>query len=184
MSLTMALLGLLAAEPASGYQLAREFERDLGRYAWHAGHSGIYPELIRMTERGLVEVTGEGARNSRTYAVTALGRAELQAWLLAPPTGGKVRNEHVLRVFLLDALEPADGLRMLRRIAEDATCRIEELRRIRERHDRDVPEGRDALGQLAAEFGLRQFEALHSWTLWAAERLMRRQEQGGGPVSE
>lgn len=47
-SLRYALLGLLAEEPASGYDLTKKFERMLQRYAWHAQHSQIYPELNRM----------------------------------------------------------------------------------------------------------------------------------------
>src|SRR5918993_922045 len=74
MSLPHALLGLLAVRPRSGYELTKAFEGDLGRYAWQAGHTSIYPELGRLAEQGLVEVTHEGARGSRTYAVTEGGR--------------------------------------------------------------------------------------------------------------
>src|SRR3954469_14449681 len=76
MSLPHALLGLLAVQPASGYELTKEFERELGRYAWQAGHTSVYPELTRLAERGLVEVTDAGPRGRRTYAITADGRAE------------------------------------------------------------------------------------------------------------
>ncbi|MFD3589489.1 PadR family transcriptional regulator [Streptomyces sp. NPDC058683] len=174
MSLRMALLGLLAAEPASGYELTKEFEQDLGRYAWRAGHTGIYPELNRMAEDGLVEVTHEGARNSRTYALTPEGREELRSWLMEPAGQGKVRNEAVLRMFLLDALEPADALIVLNRMVDDSMQKITELRGIRQKHEDSPPTGRDALGELAAEYGLRQYEATHSWTVWAIERLSRR----------
>src|SRR3954467_9202554 len=73
-SLPHALLGLLAVEPRSGYELTKAFEADLGRYAWQAGHTSIYPELNRLAGEGLLEVTHEGARGSRTHAGTARGR--------------------------------------------------------------------------------------------------------------
>src|SRR5919108_6155342 len=99
MSLPYALLGLLAVKPRSGYELTKEFEGYLGRYAWQAGHTSIYPELGKLAERGLVEVTHEGPRGSRTYALTPAGREELRTWLLEPPAKtGKVRNEQVLRM--------------------------------------------------------------------------------------
>src|SRR6476646_1767123 len=108
MSLSHALLGLLAVAPASGYELTKEFERDLGRYAWQAGHTSIYPELGKLAARGLVHVTHEGARGAKTYDITQAGRGELRSWLLRPPSSGAtVRNEQVLRMFLLSALEPA-----------------------------------------------------------------------------
>ena len=46
MSLRHALLGLLAVQPATGYELAQKFDASLGT-AWHASHSQIYPELAR-----------------------------------------------------------------------------------------------------------------------------------------
>ena len=171
MSLTHALLGLLAVRPSSGYELTKSFEGDLGRYAWQAGHTSIYPELNRLAERGLVEVTHEGARGSRTYAVTPEGRAELREWLFARPRAGRVRNEQVLRMFLISALDPKDALILLRGIAEHTREGAEELRRIRVEND-DVPfTSPEGFGLLAAEFGVRQYDAVHSWAVWAIERL-------------
>ncbi|WP_433555264.1 PadR family transcriptional regulator [Pseudonocardia xinjiangensis] len=172
MSLSHALLGLLAVEPASGYALTKSFEASLGRWAWHAGHTSIYPELNRLAERGLVEVTAEGARGSRTYAVTAAGREELRSWLLRPPQqSGKVRNEEVLRMFLLSALDPGDARVVLAHIAENTAAGAAELREVRAAHAGGSFTGPEGFGQLAAEFGLRQYQAVHEWALWAIEQL-------------
>jgi PadR family transcriptional regulator AphA len=175
MSLPHALLGLLSVQPRSGYELTKSFERDLGRYAWQAGHTSIYPELNRLAEAGQVEVTHEGARGARTYAVTPAGREELRTWLLTPPTQAKVRNEQVLRMFLLSALEPADALVVLRRIAEATDQGVTELRKVREEHGDAPMTGAEGFGQLAAEFGLRQYAAVHDWAQWAIDRLEREQ---------
>ncbi|MFD8780139.1 PadR family transcriptional regulator [Streptomyces sp. NPDC059349] len=174
MSLTQALLGLLAVEPASGYELTKEFEGDLGQWAWQAGHTSVYPELVRMAERGLVEVTEEGPRGRKTYEVTAEGREELRAWLQAPWGQGVVRNEQVLRMFLLEALEPEEAATALRGVIEYAERNVSTLREHRARREAEPPDGRDALGQLAAEFGLRQYQAMHDWALWALDHLSRR----------
>jgi DNA-binding PadR family transcriptional regulator len=172
MSLTHALLGLLAVQPRTGYELTKAFEGDLGRYAWQAGHTSIYPELGKLAERGLVEVTHEGARGSRTYAVTDEGRAELRSWLLAQPAErAKVRNEQVLRMFLLSALDPADAVQVLHRIAATTGEQAAVLRRVRDDAGQLVPTGPEGFGQLAAEFGLRQYEAVHEWARWAIDQL-------------
>jgi PadR family transcriptional regulator, regulatory protein AphA len=173
MSLSHALLGLLAVRPRSGYELTKAFETDLGRYAWQAGHTSIYPELNRMADAGLVEVTHEGARGARTYAVTASGRAELRTWLLSPPTQVKVRNEAVLRMFMISALEPADALAVLERIAESTARQAETLRAVREDYSEGPLTGEDGFGQLAAEYGLRQYEATRDWARWAIERVSK-----------
>jgi DNA-binding PadR family transcriptional regulator len=185
MSLAHALLGLLAVQPRSGYELTKEFEGYLGRYAWQAGHTSIYPELGKLAERGLIEVTHEGARGSRTYAATTAGRDELRRWLLEPPsTTGKVRNEEVLRMFLLSALEPADAMVVLRRIADGTAAHAAELRAVRETAGPPVP-GPEGFGILAAEFGLRQFEAVRDWALWAIDQLERYAElDPAGPPPE
>src|SRR5438477_637191 len=128
MSLRHALLGLLAAKPASGYDLTKVFEGDFGRYAWHAGHTQIYPELNRMAAEGLVAAADEGARGKRTYTITDAGCAALREWLLTTPDRSKMRNEHVLRTFLLPALG-RDGMRaaLLAR-AEEAEREAKEIR--------------------------------------------------------
>jgi DNA-binding PadR family transcriptional regulator len=171
MSLPHALLGLLAVAPRSGYELTKVFERELGQYAWQAGHTSIYPELGRLAEQGLVEVTHEGPRGSRTYAVTDAGREELRSWLLNPPERrGRVRDERVLRMFLLSALDPVDARKVLERIAANTAHEAAAMRRIREEAG-PVQPGREGFGQLAAEYGLRQYDAVHGWALWAMEQL-------------
>ena len=170
MSLPHALLGLLADAPRSGYELTKVFAGEFGRYAWQAGHTSIYPELARLADQGLVEVTHEGARGSRTYAVTDAGRAALRTWLLTPREHGKVRDERVLRMFLLSALDPADARTILERIAATTAREAAQLRRVRAEAG-PVRPGPEGFGQLAAEFGLRQYDAVHGWAVWAMEQL-------------
>src|SRR5215467_7911845 len=128
MSLRYALLGLLSEEPASGYELTKKFERVLQRYAWHAQHSQIYPELNRMAADGQIAVVAEGARGRRTYAITDAGRADLRRWMLDPPDVIVVRNEFVLRLFLLSTLAPAEARRLLEGTAAANTKQVAELR--------------------------------------------------------
>ena len=53
--------GMLAVRPGTGYELAQRFDGSMSN-AWHASHSQIYPELAKLSELGMVEVVGEGAR--------------------------------------------------------------------------------------------------------------------------
>lgn len=99
MSLRHSILGLLAREPSTGYELVRKFDLSL-RTAWHASHSQIYPELARLESAAMVEVVARGARGSKTYAITEGGRAELRRWLLESDPDRSQRNESALRLFL------------------------------------------------------------------------------------
>src|SRR5262245_50063289 len=106
-SLRHALLGMLSLRPGTGYELAQRFDSSMAN-AWHASHSQIYPELARLQEEGLVEVVGEGARRSRTYAVTDAGRVALRDWLVESEPNRSQRNETTVRWFLLGLLEAPD----------------------------------------------------------------------------
>lgn len=172
MSLRYALLGLLAEEPASGYDLAKKFERVLQRYAWHAQHSQIYPELNRMAVNGLITVVAEGARGRRTYAITDAGRADLRQWMVNPPDVIVVRNEFVLRLFLLSTLDPAEARRLLEWTADTNAKQLEELRASVAAFDAAAdPAAGLPLQRLVAEFGLRSFQLLTEWAGWASERI-------------
>jgi PadR family transcriptional regulator AphA len=172
MSLRYALLGLLAEEPASGYDLTRKFERALQRYAWHAQHSQIYPELNRLAGDGLVAVVAEGARGRRTYAITDTGRAELRSWMLNPPEVFVVRHEFVLRLFLLSTLDPEDARAVLRPVVEESARELARLRDAIDTADAAAPPGAGpALGRLVAEYGMRSFQTTHDWALWALDRI-------------
>jgi DNA-binding PadR family transcriptional regulator len=178
MSLRHALLGLLANEPASGYDLSRRFEGDLGRYAWQAGHTRIYPELVKMAEEGLVAVGAAGARGRKTYEITADGRTELRSWLMSPPEQATVRNETVLRMFLVQSLEPDDARFLLSSIAEHCDAELARLRPVMEGIDDEA--GADSLpfGRLAGEYGVRQYDAVAGWARWALERLDAAEKAG------
>jgi DNA-binding PadR family transcriptional regulator len=170
-SLSHALLGLLADAPASGYELAKEFDRELGRYAWQAGHTSIYPELGKLADRGLVEAAAAGARGRRTYAITDAGRAELRNWLMTPTGNAVVRNEAALRLFLVSSLDPADQRELLKRIAAHTGEAAAELRGILAEPDEPDRGPRAGYGRLAGEYGVRQYDAVHGWALWALAEL-------------
>jgi PadR family transcriptional regulator AphA len=120
-SLRHALLGMLSVRPGTGYELAQRFDTSMSN-AWYASHSQIYPELARLQEAGMVEVVGEGARRSRTYAVTDAGSAELRDWLVETTPNRSQRSETSVRWFLLELLPPEDRRRVLERELADVTA--------------------------------------------------------------
>jgi DNA-binding PadR family transcriptional regulator len=130
MSLRHAMLGLLAVEPATGYDLTRRFDKSLSN-AWHASHSQIYPELGKLEDDGMIEVVAEGARNSRTWGLTDAGRAELRRWLVEVEPSRAQRNESAVRTFLAPRLlEPADARIALQRDLDHVIAQRETLEQI------------------------------------------------------
>ena len=107
--LSRALLGLIAAEPMSGYGLARLFERTLAR-AWPARHPQIYPALATLEEQGLVRISETGPRRRKTYAITPDGVEAVQRWLRETAPDRTVRNETILRLFMLWLLDSSEAV--------------------------------------------------------------------------
>lgn len=172
MSLPHALLGLLDDGPASGYELTRRFERSLQKYAWTAQQSHIYLELKRLAGDGLITVVDEGARNRRTYAITATGRDELHRWLTSPIKQRAIRDEQVLRMCLLSTLDIAEARSLVQHYLDEATRELADLRSITADADAEVtPQGRLRFGRLAAEYGVHQYRALQHWAEWALHQL-------------
>lgn len=108
-TLAYALLGLLAREPLSGYDLARQMKGPI-RFFWHARHSQIYPELARLQAAGWVthEVVPQADRPAKkVYTVTDSGRAALRDWVAEPMPLQPVRDELTLKAFSLWLADPA-----------------------------------------------------------------------------
>jgi DNA-binding PadR family transcriptional regulator len=85
-ALEHAILVALRERPASGYELARRFDRSIG-FFWTATHQQIYTVLRRMDGLGWVrgEVVAQDDRpDKKVYATTPDGDAELARWLGDP----------------------------------------------------------------------------------------------------
>jgi DNA-binding PadR family transcriptional regulator len=126
MALEHAILVSLLEQPGSGYELARRFERSIGRF-WTATHQQIYHVLKRMETDGWVtaEAVGQGGRpDKRSYSVAAPGRAALTTWLRAPVQPEAVRHELAVKIRGA-AFDDADG----------RTALITEVERYRATHE-------------------------------------------------
>lgn len=163
MALRYALLGLLARKPASGYELAKEFEDRLQEFAWNARHSQIYPELARLAKDGLVEAAEEGARGRRTYAITDAGRQDLRDWMINTPDHPYIRSETNLRLFLLGSLDRHDAAELLRRFHAYVGEQADELNALFAERDPVPPEAESWPDLMRVDFGRRMFMAEREW---------------------
>jgi DNA-binding PadR family transcriptional regulator len=115
-TLGYALLGLLARQARTGYELARSLDAPLGNF-WRAQHSQIYPELRRLLEAGLIEfevVDGPGPRENKRYSLTGQGRIRLGTWVAEPPEPVPPRSELLLKVYSMWLADPAEAAALLR----------------------------------------------------------------------
>jgi PadR family transcriptional regulator AphA len=169
MSLRHAVLGLLAERPASGYDLLKRFETGLAM-VWPAQQSQLYGELAKLSEAGLIEVTGSGARNRREYGITDAGRAELHRWLTDADPDLAFRSAALLRVFFLWTLSRQEGAAYLEQFARANHGRLTALEAIRDNVEW-VGDPVQICGWLILEYGIRGSRTAEEWAHWATEQL-------------
>ncbi|MBA2443255.1 MAG: PadR family transcriptional regulator [Rubrobacter sp.] len=174
-----ALLGLLAREALTGYDLTSRVRERLG-FFWGAGHSQIYPELAKLEERGLVShrpVEQAERPDKKVYSITASGMQALEAWAVSPVPERPTRDELVLKAYsswVADQDEAAAMFREEERRHGERLARYEEIRGWMEREWEE--ELRDpGTPQFATYATLRRglgYEREYAeWCRWVAERL-------------
>ncbi|MGX7112635.1 PadR family transcriptional regulator [Gemella cuniculi] len=115
--LKYAILGLLNRKGMSGYDLTKEFDKELVNF-WNAKHSQIYPELKKLEESGLiehkVEISGE-ILEKKIYYLTKEGREDLVLWLLKKQSVPKTsKDSFKLQIYLSEILEKEDLVNILK----------------------------------------------------------------------
>src|SRR4028119_509788 len=100
-TLGFAILGLLARESLSGYDLTQRMKGRVG-FFWGAGHSQIYPELARLEEGGFVthSVVEQRERpDKKGFEITAGGPEGREGWATEPPPRKPPKDELTLKAY-------------------------------------------------------------------------------------
>jgi PadR family transcriptional regulator AphA len=124
-----ALLGVLAREPLSGYDISRRMKAPVGAF-WQAQRSQIYPELARLEELGLVthhRVEQLDRPDKKVYSLSEAGRQALRRWVTEPAGVPAQRNELVLKVYSLWLADPGQALLFVRQREAQHRARLEQL---------------------------------------------------------
>jgi DNA-binding PadR family transcriptional regulator len=110
------ILGLLAFEPRTGYDIKRATDRST-RFFWGASYGQIYPELRRLEDAGLVRSREEprGELPRKVYTLTRRGRDALEAWLSDTSEQYEVRDEGLLKLFFGELMPPDRLAELVRR---------------------------------------------------------------------
>ena len=186
MSLRHILLGLLD-EPASGYDLRREFGASL-RHFWAAELSQIYPTLSALERDGLVvsrKVPSPKGPDRREYRRTDSGEEELEAWLQGEALVGTERLTWLAQVFFLGELhDKAAAAGFLRRLRDAMAARLEALKaveatwRSEDPAYPDLPPERGLFQQMTLSLGLLRIAATVEWCDQSLQRLERSASAG------
>jgi len=120
-----AVLALLALQPWTTYQLARQMERSLG-WIWPRAVSRLYEEPKKLVAEGLATSRpgATGRRRSTVYAITPAGRRALAAWLAEPGTGPVLECEALVKIAYADHGTRDGLLANLAALIEDVTAKL------------------------------------------------------------
>lgn len=169
-----AILGLLALQPWSTYELAQQMQRSIDWF-WPRAERRLYDEPKRLVADGLAVATEgyTGQRRRTVYEITTEGRAELAAWLGQPPQPRSVDFEGMLKVFFADAGSREALLATLDEIIEEAHAR---LGRLDAMIDQALQEGarfpeRVHIQALALRHHVDAEIAVLDWAKWAHEQV-------------
>jgi PadR family transcriptional regulator AphA len=116
-----ALLGLLAIQPWSSYELAKQMGRSL-HYVLPRAESNVYAEAKRLVVAGLAETEREavGRRGRTVYSITDAGRAALDAWLATPARPTLLEAEALVKILFGTGMPPEDLLGHIERFGAEA----------------------------------------------------------------
>jgi PadR family transcriptional regulator AphA len=125
------ILGLIASQPRSGYDIKTMVDKST-RFFWAASYGQIYPELKRLSERGLIEGSDEsqGERPRTVYSITEEGEEVLSAWLASDEQVHELRDEALLKVFFSGHASREDLIGALETKREEHLDALEKFREI------------------------------------------------------
>ncbi len=174
MALGDAILVCLTERPMTGYELAKTFDSSIG-FFWKADHQQIYRELTKLRQRGHVqgrEVVQSGKPNKLVYTLTVEGKAALRHWAARPSTPPSIKDDMLVRLCALDAVD-------MEPMRADLMARLEYHRDRLARYERVLkkrfPQGAQNLADtgklLGLRLGLRHERAVLEWCEEAIETL-------------
>ena len=173
---SFAILGLLAIQPWSTYELAQLMRRSL-QFVWPRAESNLYAEPKRLVDAGLAtaEVVWNGDRKRTVYSITPEGSAALRGWLGEEPPSQRLESEPALRLLYGNLGSREDLLAAIARIAADAEEAITHFCDLGEEYARG--EGRFTerihVNALLLTLMVEQARASARWARWATHEIER-----------
>jgi PadR family transcriptional regulator AphA len=169
-----AILGLLAIQPWTAYELTQQATRSL-RFAWPKSERLLYSEPKKLVEHGLASAHAEsvGQRSRTVYTITDEGRASLSAWMTTSPQPAALEAEALLRLLFAENGSTDDLIAALSKLADDARDLHEQIAGINVGYldgDHPFPE-RTHLSVLFATFQLELFDLIVRWVDFAKSEI-------------
>jgi len=169
---SFAILGLLAIQPWTTYELAVQMERTLNR-SWPRARSRLYEEPKKLVAHGLAVATRDavGRRPRTVYTITDEGRTALAEWLKTPGQGPSLEFEQHIKLFFADFGTREDALATLAASRAWAAAQLDVF--VEAAQDYSAGQGpfpeRLAVTSIGARFLVDFYDLVDRWAAWATE---------------
>lgn len=158
-----AILGMLALQPASGYDIKRKMAASTDHF-WKESDGALYPTLKQLSDEGLLtfEVENpESGKPKKIYTITEDGMSEFLDWMEADAELAPARNELLLKIYfgsLADKSISIKHLQGFRYTLEKILARYQHIMQLMEKE-----ENKDIYHYLTLRKGIITVEALLNW---------------------
>jgi len=172
-SLRYFILGLLARQPMSGYDIKR-FVKGLSWLIGSPSSGSLYPALRSLLEDQLVSVEvfpGVDKPPRKIYSIEQVGRDALEEWIEKPVASEAPLKAFVMRLLLADSFSPANLAAYLQQRRAQVATHQADLAKIGETLDTGTHLGL----RLALNYGLELASAEMAWLDNTLVRLYERQ---------
>jgi DNA-binding PadR family transcriptional regulator len=166
------VLGLLAQQPMSGYDI-RRFLKNLSWLIGSPGGGSIYPILRGLLQDELVTVEvfpGIDRPPRKVYTITEAGRRALQAWIEQPAEPKAPMKAFVMRLLLADSYSQASLAATFEQRRAQVVAHYNDLRQAVGVVEEDFDRGQ----HMALDYGLALASAELSWLDLTLEQLAQR----------
>ena len=177
-SLRYLVLGLLAQQPMSGYDIKR-FLKGLSWLIGSPSSGSLYPVLRTLRDEGLVTVEivpGVDRPPRKIYSIEEAGQQALQAWIEQPIASELPLKAFVMRLLLAESFPPSNLKDYLRQRRTHVATHQTELVRITE----TLHTGTDLGLNLALNYGLDLASAEIAWLDSTLDGLSKSLSSGEG----
>ena len=165
-------LALLSGERAHGYELKQSLEQEFGDLLPALNAGQIYVTLGRLERDGLVvgqAVPGD-SRGKRVYELTEAGRVALAAWIDAPVSGRRLKDEFFMKLIVVASTHLAEPEQLLE------GQRREYLQSLRDLNTLLEANGKGPAGELLIEGAILHLKADLEWLELIEQRLALKEE--------
>lgn len=157
-----ALLGLLAQQPAHGYELHQRLAENLGQI-WHISQSQTYSILNRLEARGLIEgllQKQDKLPARKQFHLTPKGQQRLLNWLYTTSRSSvhAIRVEFLTRLYFVQAIAPERLRKIIAEQEDEIRVGLDRLQKIRS----DLPPDQ-VFNILGLDLRIQQLESLLDW---------------------